>query len=85
MADRASDIAEDLSDGVNLNIPPFLRGKEQLSAMEEAETRKLASVHLHVERAMIYRVRTFRILNTVFPKAIAADLNKIFDYMLLPY
>ena len=76
MADRGFDIAEDLPDGVHLNIPPFLRGKEQLSAMEEAETRQIASVRIHVERA-ICRVKTFRILNTVFPIAMGADLNKI--------
>ncbi len=76
MADRGFEIANDLPNGVDLNIPPFLRGKEQLSAMEEAETRKIASVRIHVERA-ICRVKTFRILSTVFPLSMAADLNKI--------
>ena len=76
MADRGFDIAEYLPDEVHLIIPPFLRGKEQLSAVEEAETRQVASVRIHVERA-ICRVKTFRILNPVFPIAMAADLNKI--------
>ena len=38
MADRGFDKAEDLPDGVHLNIPSFLQGREQLSAMEEADT-----------------------------------------------
>ena len=76
LADRGFDIAEDLPDGVLLTIPPFLRGKEQLSAKEEAETRQIASVRIHVERA-ICRVKTFCILNTVFPIAMAADVNKM--------
>ena len=42
MADRGFDIEEDLSLlGVRLNIPPFLRGKEQLSAQELVETRRI--------------------------------------------
>ena len=62
--------------GVSLNIPPFLRGKECLEIEEEQETRKIASVRIHVERA-ISRIKTFRILGTVFPLSMAAELNKI--------
>ena len=40
MADRGFDVEEDLALlGVKLNIPPFLRGKAQLSAKEQVETR----------------------------------------------
>ena len=38
MADKGFDIENDLPEGVSLNIPPFLRGKEHLSAQEETET-----------------------------------------------
>lgn len=31
--------------GVNLNIPPFLRAKQQLSAKELVETRRIATLH----------------------------------------
>ena len=42
IADRGFDIEEDLALlGVRLNIPPFLRGKEQLSAQELVETRRI--------------------------------------------
>ena len=39
MADRGFDIEEDLAlVGARLNIPPFLRGKDQLSESELVET-----------------------------------------------
>ena len=52
MADRGFDISEDLPEGVTLNIPPFMNGKDQLSVEEETETRRIASVRIHVERAI---------------------------------
>ena len=66
MADKSFDIGEDLPVGVGLNIPPFLRSKDSLNIEEEMEARKIASVRMHVERA-ISRIKTFRILSTVFP------------------
>ena len=40
MADQGFDIEEDLAlVGARLNIPPFLRGKDQLSESVLAETR----------------------------------------------
>ena len=76
MADKGFDIESDLPNGISLNIPPFLRNKEHLSFEKETETRRIASVRIHVERA-ISRVKNFRILSTVFPISMAADLNKI--------
>ena len=53
MADRGFDIEDDLILlGVKLNISPFLRGKDQLSTYELVETRCIASLRIHVERAM---------------------------------
>ena len=55
MADRGFDIKEDFNIlGVKLNIPPFLRGKQQLDKNELIETRHIATlhIHVHVERAM---------------------------------
>ena len=50
MADRGFDIEEDLVLlGVKLNIPPFLRGKLQLSEKELIATRRIASLRIHVE------------------------------------
>ena len=39
MADRGFELDDDLPEGVSLNIPPFMRGKSQLSMQEETETR----------------------------------------------
>ena len=53
MADRGFDIKDDLDIlGVKLNIPPFLRGKQQLDEKELIETRRIATLRIHVERAM---------------------------------
>ena len=76
MADKSFEIADDLPKGVTLNIPPFLRGNDHLSIEEETERRRIASVRIHVERA-ISRIKTFRILSTVYPIKLAPDLNKV--------
>ena len=76
MADRGFELYDDLPTGVSLNIPPFLDGKAQLDLMEENDTRRIASVRVHVERA-IERVKNFRILQTKFSITMAAELNKI--------
>ena len=74
MADRGFDIESDLPEGVGLNIPPFMRGKEHLSLGEEIETRQIASVRIHVERA-ISRINS--VLSSVFPLTMASQLNEI--------
>ena len=77
MADRGFEIDHSLlPNGVTINIPPFLRGKDHLTIDEEQETRQIASARIHVERA-IARIKTFRILNSMFPITMATDLNKI--------
>lgn len=49
MADHGFDIQDDLTlIGVRLNIPPFLRGKDQLSENEMVESRRIASLRIHV-------------------------------------
>ena len=53
MADRGFDIQDDLTLlGVKVNIPPFLKRKKQLDEGEMIETRRIASLRIHVERAM---------------------------------
>ena len=62
MADRGIDIEDDLVlQGVHLNISPFLRGKEQFSEKELVLTRWIASLRIHVERAMDW-IKNFHIL-----------------------
>ena len=63
MDDRGFDIQDELAlCGVRLNIPPFLKGKSQLSESKLVETRRIASVRIHVERAM-ERIKIFHIFD----------------------
>ena len=78
MADRGFDIEGDLPVGVTLNIPAFLNGKDQLTLEEETSTRKIASVRVHVERA-ISRIKNYHILHPVVPLTMAQDLEKIWS------
>ena len=53
MADRGFKIVEELNSiGALLNIPPFLSNRPQLTAAEVLSGRKIASVRVHVERAI---------------------------------
>ena len=76
MADRGFEIEELLREGVTLNIPPFLNDEPRLSLQDELKTRKIASVRIHVERA-IRRFKTFQIIHNILPLTMAADFNKI--------
>ncbi len=59
MADRGFDIEEKLIiRGVRLNIPPFLKGKNQFEEGELVHSRRIASLRIHVERA-IERINFF--------------------------
>ena len=64
---KGVDIEADLIPlGVKLNIPPFLKGKTQLSEKEMVETRRIASVHIHVERAMEW-IKNYHIFDKDIP------------------
>lgn len=65
MADRGFTISEELfSLHVGHNIPSFLRGRKQLREKEDVESRRIASVRIHVERA-IRRMKSYRILKSI--------------------
>lgn len=77
MADRGFTIGEELfALRVNLNIPSFLRGRKQLTEKEVIESRRIASVRIHVERA-IRRMKTYRILNSTVSIKSVKKMNKI--------
>ncbi len=76
MADKGFNIKDDLPKNVSLNIPPFMRDKDHLSVEEETETRQITCVRIHMERA-ISRIKTFRIIKSVFPITMARELNQI--------
>ena len=67
LADRGFDIAEDLAlHGAALAIPPYTKGKFQLSQREVETSRALSRVRIHVERA-IGRIKRYRILQLTLP------------------
>jgi len=78
MADRGFEIEEDLVlIGVRLNIPPFLRGKKQLSENDLVSTRRIASLRIHVERVM-ERIKNFHIFDRTIPTSLTDITDRIF-------
>lgn len=77
MADRGFDIADILPRGCYLNIPPFKGTREQLLADEVQETVHIASVRIHVERA-IGRIKNYHILDGTLPLSLAHLADQIF-------
>ena len=76
MADRGFTIKDMLKDlNIELNIPPFLDGRRQLPPQEVESGRKIASLRVHVERA-IGRIKTFSILKGVIPLSMARITNQ---------
>ena len=78
MADKGFNIMDLLDDkGITLNIPPKLTDSSgQLSENDRVETRRIASVRIHVERA-IGRIKTFRILESI-PNTMHNVANQLF-------
>ena len=60
---------------VDLNIPSFLGGRAQLTAAEVKESPTIASVRIHVERA-IQRVKKFKVIRNEMPLTLSAWLSK---------
>ena len=77
MADRGftvKDMLEKLA--ITLNIPPFMEGRQQLPSEEIEAGRKIASLRIHIERA-IGRIKTYRILTSTIPLSMARLSNQI--------
>ena len=69
LADCGFDIAEEIAlRGTTLAIPPYTKGKQQLSQREVEESRRLSRVRIHVEHA-IGRLKTYKLLHTTLPIA----------------
>ena len=76
MADKGFTIADLLSArGVSLNMPSMKTDK-QLTEKELVETRRIASVRIHVERP-IRRIKAFRILETI-PNCMVGIADQLF-------
>ena len=78
LADRGFTIRDILyAKQVDLNISPFLRGRDKLTREEEIKTRQIARVRIHVERA-IERIKKVRLLKKVIP----LSLQPVFSQMV---
>jgi len=83
MADRGFTIENLLTPlGVRLNIPPFLGERSQMEGTEVVETQQIASLRIHIERA-IRRVKEFDMLSSVMPASVAASANQIWTVCCL--
>ena len=83
MADRGFTIEDLLIPlDVRLNIPPFLGEQGQMEGSEVVETQQIASLRIHIERA-ICRVKEFDILSGVMPASVAASANQIWTVCCL--
>ena len=76
MADRGFTIDDILPSGVTLNVPPRLNDSGQLTESERTTTRRIASVRIHVERAM-ERIKNYQILHNV-PNSMHNRVNQKF-------
>ncbi|CAN8020314.1 unnamed protein product, partial [Ixodes persulcatus] len=83
MADRGFVISEEVEAvRATLNIPPLLGGKPQLSLEDEARTRAIAKVRIHVER-VIGQMKSFRILRGTFPNSMSRSLDSVWKICAL--
>ena len=76
MADRGFIFKELLSSiGVELNIPPFMEGRQPLPPQEVQTGRKIALLRIHIERA-IGRMKLYHILKSTIPVSLACLSNQ---------
>ena len=52
MVDRGFHISNIVPNGVSVNMPPFLAGRDQMAAAKTEQTMSITSVRIHVERAI---------------------------------
>lgn len=78
MADKGFSIQDLLPLGTSLNIPPFLGQLEQMSAENVIRTQQIASVRIHVERA-INRIKNYKIWNGVIPLSLFGLVNQMWS------
>ena len=71
MADRDFNTQDILPSGITLNIPPHLDESGQLSESVHTTTRRIASVHVHVERAI-------ECIKNYLPNSMHNRVNQIF-------
>lgn len=78
MADKGFTIEDLLPLGVSLNIPPFLGSNEQMSAEDVIKTQTIASLRIHVERA-INKIKNYRIWQGIVPISYFGVVNQMWS------
>ena len=76
VADRGFLIEDILPPGITMNVPPLLNETGQLTDNEWTRTRRIASVCIHVERA-IERIKNYQVLHNV-SNNMHNSINQIF-------
>ena len=76
MADKRFTIQDLLPLGVTLNLPPFLGASAQMAAEDVVATQEIASLRIHVERA-INKIKNFHIWDRVVPLYQMAIVNQM--------
>ena len=83
MADWEFTIADDLKPlNVELNIPAFLSGRDQVTKAEVKGSQSIASLRIHVERA-IRRIKTFKLIRNEIPLAFHGSINQLWTVTCL--
>ena len=83
MADKGFDIEDMLRvKGVGLNLPPYLQNRGQFSARQVHETKTIAKLRIHVERA-IRRIKEFHIFDSDIPLSTLGSINQIYTVACL--
>jgi hypothetical protein len=78
LADRGFLVGEELMRrGVEINIPPGATGIAQFPTEDVTQTKRIANVRVHVERA-IGRMKTYNVLSGVMPVNNIRDVDKCF-------
>ena len=83
MADKSFNIGDMLlSKMVGLNLPPYLSNSAQFSSKEVKETKTIAKLRIHVERA-IRRIKELPIFDTPFPLSLLGTVNQLWTVACL--
>ena len=68
LADRGFNVHESVRyHQANLNIPAFTKGKDKLDPVDVEKTRKIATIHIHVERIIGLLRQKYTILQQTLP------------------
>ena len=78
MADKGFTIEDLLPLGVSLNIPPFLGENAQMSKEDVITTQQIASVRIHIERA-INLIKNYHIWDGEVPLSLIGLLNQMWS------